>query len=254
MLRLFSNFVCPSRNCGCARCKVIDDKKNENRPPFTTMLPRQPSLLRHFKRFYHGRPPGFYAHPTSSWNPPPSNYYSMPYVIEQTVPPSASRLTPGPRRKDLRHILTTPQRANNMSQWNGISIDVLTQVDDHMSALIVAQLLFLEADNPEKPISMYINSPGGSVTAGSPIVKRVDIGLALYDTFQYIQSPIQTLCLGQAMSMGSLLLAAGAKGKRYILPNATVMIHQPSGGYSGVAEDIAIHAKEVCHLKHGALT
>jgi ATP-dependent Clp protease protease subunit len=82
---------------------------------------------------------------------------------------------------------------------------------------------------------MYINSPGGSVTAG----------LALYDTFQYIQSPIQTLCLGQAMSMGSLLLAAGAKGKRYILPNATVMIHQPSGGYSGVAEDIAIHAKEV---------
>src|SRR5271154_4652223 len=82
---------------------------------------------------------------------------------------------------------------------------------------------------------MYINSPGGSVTAG----------LALYDTFQYIQSPIQTLCLGQAMSMGSLLLAAGAKGKRFILPNATVMIHQPSGGYSGVAEDIAIHAKEV---------
>jgi len=109
-------------------------------------------------------------------------------------------------------------------------------VNDHVSALIVAQLLFLEADNPAKPISMYINSPGGSVTAG----------LALYDTFQYIQSPIQTLCLGQAMSMGSLLLAAGAKGKRYILPNATVMIHQPSGGYSGVAEDISIHAKEVC--------
>jgi ATP-dependent Clp protease, protease subunit len=95
---------------------------------------------------------------------------------------------------------------------------------------------------------MYINSPGGSVTAGTTLQVKIDAGLALYDTFQYIQSPIQTLCLGQAMSMGSLLLAAGAKGKRYILPNATVMIHQPSGGYSGVAEDIAIHAKEVSPL------
>ncbi|OZJ01721.1 ATP-dependent Clp protease proteolytic subunit [Bifiguratus adelaidae] len=108
-------------------------------------------------------------------------------------------------------------------------------VNDSMAAVIVAQLLFLEAENPEKPISLYINSPGGSVTAG----------LAIYDTMQYIQSPVSTLCNGQACSMGSLLLAAGEPGKRYALPNASVMMHQPSGGAAGQASDIAIHAREI---------
>ncbi|RKP39938.1 ATP-dependent Clp protease, proteolytic subunit ClpP [Dimargaris cristalligena] len=109
------------------------------------------------------------------------------------------------------------------------------QVNDSMASVIVAQLLFLEAESPEKPISLYINSPGGSVTAG----------LAIYDTMQYIQSPVSTLCQGQACSMGSLLLAAGAPGQRFALPNASIMIHQPSGGASGQASDIAIHAREI---------
>lgn len=113
------------------------------------------------------------------------------------------------------------------------------QVNDNMSAVITAQLLFLEAENPEKAITMYINSPGGSVTAG----------LALYDTMQYISSPVSTLCIGQAASMGSLLLAAGAPGQRFILPHASVMIHQPSGGFSGQASDIAIHAKHILRTR-----
>ncbi|KAI9298358.1 ATP-dependent Clp protease proteolytic subunit [Neoconidiobolus thromboides FSU 785] len=108
-------------------------------------------------------------------------------------------------------------------------------VNDNLSSVVVAQLLFLEAENPEKMISIYINSPGGSVSAG----------LAIYDTMQYIKSPISTLCLGQACSMGSLLLAAGDSGKRYALPNSRIMIHQPSGGASGQASDIAIHAVEI---------
>ncbi|XJO76976.1 hypothetical protein BDV3_001630 [Batrachochytrium dendrobatidis] len=113
------------------------------------------------------------------------------------------------------------------------------EVDDSVSAIIVAQLLFLEAENPEKPISFYINSPGGSVTAG----------MAIYDTMQYIQSPVATVCMGQACSMGSLLLTAGEPGHRSILPNARVMIHQPSGGASGQASDIAIHAKEILDIR-----
>ena len=113
------------------------------------------------------------------------------------------------------------------------------QVEDHVSTIIVAQLLFLEAENPEKPISFYINSPGGSVTAG----------MAIYDTMQYIKSPVSTLCVGQACSMGSLLLAAGEPGQRMILPNARVMVHQPSGGASGQASDIAIQAKEILDLR-----
>ena len=102
-----------------------------------------------------------------------------------------------------------------------------------------AQLLFLEAENPKKDISMYINSPGGVVTAG----------MAIYDTMQYIRPKISTLCVGQAASMGSLLLAAGDKGMRFALPNARVMVHQPSGGFSGQASDIALHAKEILELK-----
>jgi ATP-dependent Clp protease protease subunit len=113
------------------------------------------------------------------------------------------------------------------------------QVQDTMSTLIVAQLLFLESENPDKEISMYINSPGGVVTSG----------LAIYDTMQYIRPKVSTLCIGQAASMGSLLLTAGEKGKRYVTPNARIMIHQPSGGYRGQATDIEIHAQEILNLK-----
>ena len=112
-------------------------------------------------------------------------------------------------------------------------------VDDHVANVIVAQLLFLEAENPEKDISLYINSPGGVVTAG----------MAIYDTMQYIKPDVSTICVGQACSMGALLLAAGAKGKRYALPNARVMIHQPSGGSQGQATDIEIQAREILTLR-----
>jgi ATP-dependent Clp protease protease subunit len=112
-------------------------------------------------------------------------------------------------------------------------------IDDYMANVIVAQLLFLEAENPEKDISLYINSPGGIVTAG----------LAIYDTMRFIKPDVSTICVGQAASMGSFLLAAGAKGKRYILPNSRVMIHQPSGGTQGQASDIAIQAKEILFLR-----
>ncbi len=112
-------------------------------------------------------------------------------------------------------------------------------VHDGMSTLIVAQLLFLEAENPSKEISMYINSPGGVVTSG----------LSIYDTMQYIKPKVSTLCIGQAASMGSLLLAAGEKGMRFSLPNSRIMVHQPSGGFQGQASDIALHAKEILELK-----
>ena len=112
-------------------------------------------------------------------------------------------------------------------------------VDDHMQSLACAQLLFLESENPDKEIFMYINSPGGVVTSG----------LAIYDTMQYIRPKVSTLCMGQAASMGSLLLAAGEPGMRYSLPNSRIMIHQPSGGFSGQATDIEIHAKEILALK-----
>ena len=112
-------------------------------------------------------------------------------------------------------------------------------VHDQMSTLMVAQLLFLEAENPKKEISMYINSPGGVVSSG----------LAMYDTMQYIRPGVSTMCIGQAASMGSLLLAAGEKDMRFSLPNSRVMVHQPSGGFQGQASDIAIHAQEVLALK-----
>jgi ATP-dependent Clp protease protease subunit len=113
------------------------------------------------------------------------------------------------------------------------------QVDDHISSLIVAQLLFLEAENPEKEINFYINSPGGVVTSG----------MAMYDTMQYIRPKVATICIGQACSMGSLLLAAGEPGMRFALPNARVMIHQPSGGARGQAADIEIQAREILKLR-----
>ncbi len=118
-------------------------------------------------------------------------------------------------------------------------IFITGQVEDHMATVAVAQLLFLESENPEKDIYMYINSPGGVVTAG----------LSMYDTMQYIKPDVNTLCIGQACSMGSLLLAAGAAGKRFATPNARIMIHQPSGGFQGQASDIEIHAREIINLR-----
>ena len=112
-------------------------------------------------------------------------------------------------------------------------------INDAVSTLVVAQLLFLEAENPKKEISMYINSPGGIVTSG----------LSIYDTMQYIRPEISTLCIGQAASMGSLILAAGHSGKRFSLPNSRIMLHQPSGGFQGQASDIALHAEEILNLK-----
>ncbi len=118
-------------------------------------------------------------------------------------------------------------------------IFVVGQVEDHMANLIVAQLLFLESENPDKDISLYINSPGGSVTAG----------LAIYDTMQFIKCDVVTLCTGQAASMGAVLLAGGAKGKRYGLPHSRMMIHQPLGGFQGQATDFEIHAKEILNVR-----
>ncbi len=114
-----------------------------------------------------------------------------------------------------------------------------TGIDDNVSNLIIAQLLFLEAEDPEKEISLYINSPGGMVTSG----------LAIYDTIQYIKAPVSTICIGQAASMGALLLTAGAAGRRFALPNARVMIHQPMGGYQGQATEIEIHAREILKIR-----
>jgi len=118
-------------------------------------------------------------------------------------------------------------------------IFIVGPIEDHMANLVVAQLLFLESENPDKDISVYINSPGGSVTAG----------LSIYDTMQFIKPDISTLCIGQAASMGAVLLAAGARGKRYSLPHSRVMIHQPLGGFQGQASDIDIHAREILKIR-----
>ncbi|KAG1889206.1 Clp protease-domain-containing protein [Suillus subluteus] len=156
-------------------------------------------------------------HISSTWGPPSANL--VPIVIEQTGR--------GERSYDIFSRLLRER-----------VIMLYGPIRDTDSALTVAQLLFLEAEDSSKPIHLYINSPGGSVTAG----------LAIYDT--YVSSPIHTYCVGQACSMGSLLLAAGEKGKRHCLPNASIMIHQPSGGASGQASDIAIHAKEILRVRH----
>ncbi|MCL2337169.1 MAG: ATP-dependent Clp endopeptidase proteolytic subunit ClpP [Firmicutes bacterium] len=113
------------------------------------------------------------------------------------------------------------------------------QIEDHMANLVIAQLLFLEADDPEKDINMYINSPGGVITAG----------MAIYDTMQYVKADVSTICLGQAASMGAFLLAAGTPGKRYALPYARIMVHQPAGGFQGQATDIDIQAKEILRIR-----
>jgi ATP-dependent Clp protease, protease subunit len=146
--------------------------------------------------------------------------YLVPMVVEQT--------NRGDRTYDIYSRLLKER-----------ILFVTGAVDDAVSSLVVAQLLFLEADNPKKEISMYINSPGGVVTSG----------LAVYDTMQFVRPPISTLCIGQAASMGSLLLAAGAKELRFALPNARIMIHQPSGGFQGQATDIMVHAQEILNMK-----
>ena len=156
----------------------------------------------------------------SSTSHNPSNYIPTPFVTES--------IGGGYRTHDIFSRLLMER----IVCLNG-------PVDADVSASIVAQLLFLEADAPEKPISLYINSPGGSVTAG----------LAIYDTMTYITSPVTTTCVGQAASMGSLLLCGGQKGKRFCLPHSSVMVHQPSGGYFGQASDIAIHAKEILRVR-----
>jgi ATP-dependent Clp protease protease subunit len=146
--------------------------------------------------------------------------YLVPMVVEQT--------NRGERAYDIYSRLLKER-----------IIFITGVVEDNMATLIVAQLMFLEAENPKKEIAMYINSPGGVVTAG----------LAIYDTMQFIRPAVSTLCVGQAASMGSLLLAGGAKDMRYALPNARIMVHQPSGGFQGQASDIMIHAQEILSLR-----
>ncbi|MEL7452348.1 MAG: ATP-dependent Clp protease proteolytic subunit [Pseudomonadota bacterium] len=154
------------------------------------------------------------------FDPRPTDVNLVPTVIEQT-----SR---GERAFDIFSRLLKERL-----------IFITGPIDDTTASLVCAQLLFLESENPKKDVGIYLNSPGGYVTAG----------LAIYDTMQYIRCPISTLCIGQAASMGSLLLAAGDKGSRIALPNSRVMVHQPSGGYRGVASDIERHAEEILDLK-----
>jgi len=150
----------------------------------------------------------------------PQNLGLVPMVVEQTAR--------GERAFDIYSRLLKER-----------VVFCIGPVEDHMANLIVAQLLFLESENPDKDVHLYINSPGGSVTAG----------LAIYDTMQFIRPHVTTMCIGQAASMGAVLLAAGEKGKRYALPNSRVMIHQPLGGFQGQATDIEIHAKEILLIR-----
>jgi ATP-dependent Clp protease protease subunit len=152
----------------------------------------------------------------------------MDRVISQLVPMVIEQTSRGERAYDIYSRMLKER------------IVFLTgPVDDNVASLITAQLLFLEAENPEKDVSFYINSPGGVVSSG----------LAIYDTMQYIRPDISTLCIGQAASMGSLLLAAGTAGKRFCLPHARIMVHQPSGGFRGQATDIEIHAREILTMR-----
>jgi ATP-dependent Clp protease protease subunit len=147
-------------------------------------------------------------------------YIPMPFVVEQTHRGERSYDIYSRLLKDRIVFLGTP-------------------VDDDVANVVIAQMLFLESEDPDKEINLYINSPGGSVTAG----------LAIYDTMQYVKPPVSTICMGQAASMGALLLSAGAKGRRLSLPHSRIMIHQPSGGFGGQASDIELHAKEILRLK-----
>jgi ATP-dependent Clp protease protease subunit len=147
-------------------------------------------------------------------------YIPMPYVVEQTHRGERSYDIYSRLLKDRIVFLGTP-------------------IDDDVANVVIAQLLFLESEDPDKDISLYVNSPGGSVTSG----------FAIYDTMQYVKPQVSTICLGQAASMGAFLLAGGAPGKRYAVPNARIMIHQPLGGFQGQATDIEIHAKEILRVK-----
>ena len=147
-------------------------------------------------------------------------YIPMPFVVEQTHRGERSYDIYSRLLKDRIVFLGTP-------------------VDDDVANVVIAQMLFLESEDPDKEINLYINSPGGSVTAG----------LAIYDTMQYVRCPVATICIGQAASMGAVILTAGTRGKRRALPNARIMIHQPSGGFGGQASDIELHAKEILRLK-----
>jgi ATP-dependent Clp protease protease subunit len=152
-----------------------------------------------------------------------------PYAVHsQLVPMVVEQTSRGERAFDIYSRLLKER-----------IIFITGPIEDHMASLICAQLLFLEAENPNKDIAIYINSPGGLVTSG----------LAVYDTMQYIRCDVSTVCFGQAASMGSLLLTAGKKGKRFALPNARIMVHQPSGGFQGQATDIEIHAREILSIR-----
>jgi ATP-dependent Clp protease protease subunit len=157
---------------------------------------------------------------TQGENMSPTGLNLVPMVVEQTAR--------GERAYDIYSRLLKDR-----------IIFIVGAIEDQMANLVVAQLLFLESENPDKDIHLYINSPGGIVTSG----------MAIYDTMQFIKPDVSTICVGQAASMGSLLLAGGTKGKRYCLPHARIMIHQPSGGYQGQASDIDIHAREVLKLR-----
>ena len=155
-----------------------------------------------------------------------SEYYNS--ITNQLVPIVVEQTSRGERSYDIYSRLLKDR-----------IIFIGTQVEDHMANLIIAQLLFLESDEPEQDIYLYINSPGGHVSAG----------LGIYDTMQYIKPDVQTICMGQAASMGALLLAAGAKGKRFALPHSRIMIHQPSGGFQGQHSDIEIQAREISKVR-----
>ena len=157
-----------------------------------------------------------------------SNKLSTPIEKAALIPMVVEQTSRGERSYDIYSRLLKER-----------IIFLVGPVDDNIASLVCAQLLFLEAENPKKDISMYINSPGGVVTSG----------LSIYDTMEYIRPDVSTVCIGQAASMGSLLLTAGAENKRYCLPNARIMTHQPSGGFQGQATDIEIHAKEIINLR-----
>ncbi|KAK1065915.1 hypothetical protein LTR74_007629 [Friedmanniomyces endolithicus] len=186
----------------------------------STLRATRSHVLRHRARRPLSTLPSLYPPPKTSQQSTPRSALPMPFVTETVAG--------GWHTSDIFSRLLKER----IICLNG-------EVDETTSASIVAQLLFLEAENPQKPINLYINSPGGSVTAG----------LAIYDTMQYISSPVSTICLGQAASMGSLLLCGGAKGTRYCLPHSRIMVHQVSGGYHGQASDIAIHAKEILRVR-----
>lgn len=157
------------------------------------------------------------------------NYSSkIPEITNQLVPMVVEQTSRGERAYDIYSRLLKER-----------VIFLVGPVEDHMANLVVAQLLFLESENPDKDIHLYINSPGGSVTAG----------LSIYDTMQFVKPDVSTMCVGQAASMGAVLLAGGAEGKRYALPHSRTMIHQPLGGFQGQASDIEIHAKEILEVR-----